>query len=240
MRKPCASGATGMTPPDPFTAPEYDRAALITIDVQNDTLDGGPFEVPGTSTILPRIHELCRAFRAAGRPILHVIRIYTADARDADRCRRGSLLAGKRILLKGSPGRRPADALLPTQDIRIDDDLLLSGSIQPIGPAEAILFKPRWGAFYRTPLEAVLEAKAVSTLVFCGCNYPNCPRTTIYQASERDFRITAVVDALSGMAPSDVDGLERIGVNWATAGAICRQLAIQPVDSMPDKGGAKP
>lgn len=227
-----------MTPPDPLTMPEYDRAALITIDVQNDTLDGGPFEVPGTSAILPRIHQLCRAFRTAGRPIFHVIRIYTPDARDADRCRRRSLLAGKPILLKGTPGRRPADALLPVQGIRIDDDLLMSGSIQRIGPAEAIVFKPRWGAFYRTPLEAALEEKAVSTLVVCGCNYPNCPRTSIYQASERDFRITAVVDAISGMAQTDIDGLERIGVNCATVESICRQPAIQAVDSGPDKGGA--
>lgn len=229
-----------MTPPDPFTIPEYSRAALVTIDVQNDTLDAGTFEVPGTTTILPQIHQLCRTFRAAGRPIFHVIRIYTPDAHDADRCRMRSLLAGKRILLKGSPGRRPADALLPTQDIRIDDDLLMSGSIQPIGPAEALIFKPRWGAFYRTPLEAVLKEKAVSTLVFCGCNYPNCPRTSIYQASERDFRITAVVDAISGMAQSDIEGLEHIGVNCATSETICRRLENERVDSMPDKGGAKP
>jgi nicotinamidase-related amidase len=223
--------------PDPFTTPEYDRSALITIDVQNDTLDGGTFEVPGTSTLLPRIHQLCRTFRAVGRPIFHVIRIYTPDARDADRCRRGSLLAGRRILLKGSPGRRPAGALLPAQDIRIDDDLLMSGSIQPIGPAEALIFKPRWGAFYRTPLEAALEEKAVSTLVFCGCNYPNCPRTSIYQASERDFRITAVVDAISGMAQTEIDGLERIGVNCATVEAVCRQFDSQLVDSRPEKAG---
>jgi nicotinamidase-related amidase len=213
-----------MTPPDPYTLPEYDKSALITIDVQNDTLDNGTFEVPGTSAILPRIRQLCRTFRAAGRPIFHVIRIYTPDARDADRCRIRSLLAGKRILLKGSPGRRPADALLPTQNVPIDDDLLMSGSTQPIGPAEAIIFKPRWGAFYRTPLDALLEEKAVSTVVFCGCNYPNCPRTSIYQASERDFRITAVVDAISGMAQSDLEGLERIGVNCTTTETICQQF----------------
>ena len=100
----------------------------------------------------------------------------------------------------------------------------MSGSIQAIGSAEALVFKPRWGAFYRTPLEALLKEKAVSTLVFCGCNYPNCPRTSIYQASERDFRITAAVDAISGMTPSDAEGLERIGVNCATSVAICRQL----------------
>jgi len=229
-----------MTPPDPFTIPEYDRAALITIDVQNDTLDNGTFEVPGTSTILPRIHQLCRTFRAAGRPIVHVIRIYTPDAHDADRCRIGSLLAGKRILLKGSPGRRPADALLPTQDVHIDDDLLMSGSIQPIGPAEAIVFKPRWGAFFRTPLEAHLRDQAISTLVFCGCNYPNCPRTSIYQASERDFRITAAVDAISGLGPSEIEGLERIGVNCATSEAICRRFKNKRGDSIPGNAGTTP
>ena len=225
-----------MTPPDPFTIPEYDRAALITIDVQNDTLDNGTFEVPGTSTILPQIHQLCLTFRAVGRPIVHIIRIYMPDARDADRCRRRSLLAGSRILLKGSPGRRPADELLPAKDIRIDDDLLMSGSIQPIGPAEALIFKPRWGAFYRTPLEALLKEKAVSTLVFCGCNYPNCPRTSIFQASERDFRVTAAVDAISGMAQSDIEGLERIGVNCARSETICRQLNNERADSMAERG----
>ena len=92
---------SSMTLPDAFTRPDYHRAALITIDVQNDALDGGAFEVPGTSAILPRIADLCRTFRHAGRPIVHVIRIYTPDAVDADRCRRSALLAGKRILLKG-------------------------------------------------------------------------------------------------------------------------------------------
>ncbi|WP_319406342.1 isochorismatase family cysteine hydrolase [uncultured Desulfosarcina sp.] len=211
-----------MTTPDQFTLPKYDRAALITIDVQNDTLDGGTFTVPGTTTILPQISRLCRTFRDAGRPIVHVIRIYTPDAEDADRCRRHSLLAGKPILLKGSSGRRPAEPLLPGKDVRIDDDLLMSGAIQPIGPQEAIVFKPRWGAFYHTPLEAFLRERTVSTLVFSGCNYPNCPRTSIYEASERDFRITAAVDAISGMAPSDISGLEKIGVNCAASEAICR------------------
>jgi nicotinamidase-related amidase len=225
-----------MTEPDPFTLAEYDRAALITIDVQNDTLDGGTFAVPGTSTILPRISDLCRTFRQARRPIVHVIRIYTPDAADADRCRRRSLLAGKPMLLKGSAGRRPADPLLPGKDIPIDDDLLMSGAIQPIGPEEVIIFKPRWGAFYRTPVEDLLREKAVSTLVFCGCNYANCPRTSIYEASQRDFRITAVVDAISGINPSDIAELERIGVNCATSEAICRIFTNKRVDVTPTKG----
>jgi nicotinamidase-related amidase len=213
-----------MTPSDPFTAPEYDRAALITIDVQNDTLAGGSFEVAGTSNILEPIRHLCQTFRTAGRPIIHVLRIYTSDAQDADRCRRASLLAGEQILLKGSAGRRPVNALLPSQTIRIDDDLLLSGKPQPVGPDEILMYKPRWGAFYRTPLEALCREKAVSTLVVCGCNFPNCPRTSIYQASERDFRITAVTDALSGMTPSDVAALEKIGITCASSQTVCEVI----------------
>jgi nicotinamidase-related amidase len=213
-----------MTRPDTFTIPEYDRAALITIDVQNDTLNGGPFEVPGTSAILPQISGLCRTFRDAGRPIVHVIRIYTADAGDADLCRRNALLAGMRMLLKGSVGRRPAGPLLPGEDIRIDDDLLMSGGIQPIGPREAIVYKPRWGAFYRTPLEAHLREKGVSTLVFSGCNYPNCPRTSIYEASERDFRIAVAVDAISRLHDTDIQGLGSIGVQCAPSEAICASV----------------
>ncbi len=116
----------------------------------------------------------------------------------------------------------------------------MSGSIQPIGPAEALVFKPRWGAFYRTPLEDHLRNQAVSTLVFCGCNYPNCPRISIYQASERDFRITAAVDAISGMAPSDIEGLERIGVNCATSEAICRRFENKRADSIPGNAGTTP
>jgi nicotinamidase-related amidase len=211
-----------MTAPDPFTRPQYDRAALITIDVQNDTLEGGAFEVTGTSTILPRISRLCRAFRLAARPIFHVIRIYTPDALDADRCRRTSLLAGKSILLRGTAGRRPADALMPEANMRIDDDLLMSGAIQAIGPTEAIVFKPRWGAFYRTRLETHLRESGVSTLVFCGCNYPNCPRASIYEASERDFRITAAVDAISGLTQRDIAELALIGVNCTASEEICR------------------
>lgn len=217
-----------MKRPDPHTDAEYDRAALITIDVQNDTLDGNALEIAGTSAILPPINRLCQAFRSAGRPIVHVIRIYTPDAVDADRCRRAALLEGGRILLKGSKGRRPADALLPDPTIRIDDDRLLKGEIQCIGPGEAIVFKPRWGAFYRTALETHLREKAVSTLVFTGCNFPNCPRASIVEASERDFRISAVVDAISGITPPDIAWLNNIGVCCATTDDICRIIGGSP------------
>ena len=62
-----------------FTDPEHAHSALITIDVQCDTLDGEPFEIPGTSAILPRIGQLAAAFRSSGSPIIHVVRLYESD-----------------------------------------------------------------------------------------------------------------------------------------------------------------
>ena len=48
--------------------------------------------------------------------------------------------------------------------------------------------------------------------MICGCNFPNCPRPTIYEASERDFHIVFVPDATSGVYARGLDELKRIGV----------------------------
>ena len=75
-----------------------------------------------------------------------------------------------------------------------------------------IIYKPRWGAFYNTPLDNHLKNIGVSTLVFSGCNFPNCPRTSIYEASERDYKIALAEDAISGLYEQGKDELINIGV----------------------------
>ena len=52
----------------------------------------------------------------------------------------------------------------------------------------------------------------VNTTAVCGCNFPNCPRATIYEASERDFRVAVVADATSGLYERGLRELENIGV----------------------------
>src|SRR6266851_2526126 len=102
------------------------------------------------------------------------------------------------MLLVGSPGSELAQSLLPAPDVKVQAGLLLSGRLQSVGRHEWILYKPRWGAFFKTCLEEHLRGLDVTTLVFAGCNFPNCPRTSIYEASERDFRLVAIADAISG------------------------------------------
>lgn len=195
-----------------YTSPDHRRSALITIDVQRDTLDGQPLEIPGTSAAVPQITRAIRFFRARSRPIIHVVRLYKPDGTNVDLCRRLMVEEGVQVVIAGSPGSQLAEALLPSPDVVLEVDQLLSGQMQSIGPAEWIMYKPRWGAFYGTALDQQLRSLQVSTLVFAGCNFPNCPRTSIYEASERDFRIVVLEDGISGLYETGRKELENIGV----------------------------
>jgi len=162
---------------DPYTDPDFAAAALITIDTQRDLLDGGPLEIAGTSAVVPRMSALLALCRELGRPIVHVVRLYRPDGSNADLCRRRALEQGAPVLHPGAPGSQIAEELLPSPDLLLDHELLLAGGVQVLGPGEIAVYKSRWGAFYRTPLEGHLRERGVSTLVFSGCNFPNCPRT---------------------------------------------------------------
>ncbi len=184
---------------DEYTRPDFDKSAIITIDVLRDTLDGQCLEIPGTSAALPKMKQLLDFYRENNKPIIHIVRIYKADGSNVDLCRRGLIEAGAEILTENSLGAELAPQLFDNEAVRYDTKLLLNGGVQKISNNEVIIYKPRWGAFYSTPLEKHLKELEVNTLVFCGCNYPNCPRTSIYEASERDYKIALAEDAISGL-----------------------------------------
>lgn len=203
-----------------YTTPKWSSSALITIDTQCDTLDGQPFEIPGTTAILPRMKSLLAAFRLSGRPIIHIVRIYQTDGSNVDLCRKELVRKGARLVLAGSSGCQLASDILPKKGILLDEDLLLSHGIQTIGANEVVIYKPRWGAFYNTPLEQYLGKQNISTLLFSGCNFPNCPRTSIYEASERDFRVVLVDDAVSGLYDQGRIEMRNIGIELLSTSQI--------------------
>ena len=151
-------------------APRAAGAALVVIDVQNDfTLPGAPAEIAGTMAVVPNIARLLAAFRAAGRPIVHVVRLYAPDGSDAEPVRRPQLRAGGHIVAPGSDGAEIVTALKPAPELRLDPARLLAGEAQPLtangafaangsfAGNEHVIYKPRWGAFYRTALELHLR-----------------------------------------------------------------------------------
>ena len=209
---------------DHYVAPDFGASALITIDTQRDVLDGQPLEIRGTSAALPAMQRLLDAFRRAQAPVVHVVRLYRRGGSNVDLCRRGLVEGGAAILAPGTEGSELAPELLADQSVRLDPDLLLAGGIQEIGGLEMAMYKPRWGAFFKTPLEGHLREHGISTLVFCGCNFPNCPRTSIYEASERDFRVVLPTDAISGLYERGERELAAIGVQLMTSDQIATGL----------------
>jgi nicotinamidase-related amidase len=214
-----------MAPTDDFISPHWEHSALVIVDVQADFVDGAA-TVPGTAEVLDNLTRLADAFRRHGRPVVHVVRLYDRAGHDVDLVRRALIGSGASVVAPGTEGSQIPPSLLPTR-VDLDPDLLLSGALQQVGPTEHVLYKPRWSAFHRTRLQDHLDALGVDTVVVAGCNLPNCPRATLFDATERDYRAVAVTDATSQTTPERLADLALIGVTAVTTDEACRGL--QPV-----------
>jgi len=57
-----------------YVSPEWQHSALLIVDVQNDFVSGSSV-VDGTAERLAALTRLAAMFRAAHRPIVHVVRL---------------------------------------------------------------------------------------------------------------------------------------------------------------------
>jgi len=193
---------------------EQDKSALLIIDMQNDFANPkGQSYVDGTEEIIPHLAYLTRIFRRYGKPVFHIIRLYLPDGSNAELCRRQLISSGRSIVAPHSWGAEVIDALLPEIRSPHSHDELLNGNIIRFGDNDYILYKPRWGAFYNTALQDMLRSKDINSLFVAGCNFPNCPRTTLYEASERDYKIAMVPSTISGVYDRGLQEMQHIGVH---------------------------
>lgn len=197
-----------------YTSPNWNTSVLITIDTQNDfSLPNAPAEIVGTSQVLPNMVRILEAYRQKGLPIIHVIRLYKEDGSNVDICRREAIENGAKIAAPHTDGAELVSEIRSLGYTSLDADKLLNGEFQTVGENEWVMYKPRWGAFYQTDLEAFLRERGIDTIVFTGCNFPNCPRTSMYEASERDFRVVMVADSMSQVYEKGIQEMNNIGVH---------------------------
>jgi len=209
---------------DRYTRPDFAHAALLSIDVQRDVLDGGPLSFASPRSQLPNMAHVVGAFRTGRRPIVHVVRLYRPDGTNADLCRRGAVERGEGALVVGTAGCELVGDLLPASGLELNTHALLAGRFQHLTCNETVMYKPRWGAFYGTRLLEHLRVTGVTTVVVIGCNFPNCPRATIVEASERDLRVVAVADAISRFSNRDAVEAGEIDVAVMTSDEVVRGL----------------
>jgi nicotinamidase-related amidase len=194
-----------------YLCPEWQHAALVLIDVQNDFISGSSV-IDGTAERVKTMGRVASIFRAVQRPIVHIVRLYPPGSSDIDTVRRAAIESGTSIVAPDTRGAQIPPAVLPTP-LELDSSALLAGHPQPAGPNEIVLYKPRWSAFYRTSLDSHLRALGVTTVVVAGCNLPNCPRATLFDACERDYRAVLITDATSQCTPERLEDLGLLGVS---------------------------
>ena len=130
-----------------YTVPDPTHSALLIIDVQRDfALRGAIAEIPDTMQAVPCIQRIVKQYREQKLPIIHIIRLYLSDGFNVDLCRRKDIENGKQIVVLGSDGADLLDELKPLSSIKLDSNLLLSGSLQQIGDMEWITVQASMGS----------------------------------------------------------------------------------------------
>ena len=212
-----------------YTLPQRDRVALITNELQRDYIEeGSPISSQSTRQSARQAAGIVRAFREQGLPILHGVRFFLPDGSNVEPCRRQAVEESMRVLM---PGTRGADLLEDIQlpgERRLAVHTLLDGEIQELSRSEYAFYKPRWGAFYRTPLDAMLQQWGVNTLVLVGSDFQRGVQATVYEACARDYRVVVIPEAAGNDEPEEaLNELGRLGVylmsetatqNWLKSG----------------------
>ena len=182
--------------PEPIPV-NWDRAALVVIDMQRDFLEPGGFgETLGNDvsllakTIKP-IKALLDRFREKGIQIIHTREGHRPDLSDAPRAKveRGapSMRIGAkgpmgRILVRGEAGHDIIPELYPKD-------------------GEAVVDKPGKGAFFATDLHAMLVNRSVESLIVCGVTTEVCVHTTVREANDRGYRCIVPSDCCGSYFP---------------------------------------
>lgn len=159
------------------------ETALLIIDMQNDfVLPGAPVCVEGALETVPNIAKVLDCFRRDKAPVFHVVREYRTDGSDVEANRRKAFKDAGGFVV---PGTRGCDIV---------------AGLEPVA-GEYRLVKKRYSGFMQTELDLMLRRLAVTRLVVCGTQYPNCVRATIFDAVALGYDVTLVTDAASARTP---------------------------------------
>lgn len=184
--------------PYEYELPEdLSKLALVIIDMQRDFMEPGGFgdalgnDVLRLQAIVPALKELLAAFRALELTVVHTIECHQPDLSDCPPSKlnrgKGSLKIGDegpmgRILVLGEPGNGIIPELAPL-------------------PGEIVITKPGKGAFYATPLGAVLAERGITHLLVTGVTTEVCVQTTMREANDRGYECLMVEDCTESYFP---------------------------------------
>jgi ureidoacrylate peracid hydrolase len=209
-----------MTAGTPIDAIDPARSALLIIDMQNafchpkGTLGISGVDVsPAQATYQP-VRDLAEAFAAHGLPVIWTQQVHLA--RDAAR--------DAKALAPHTAKRKQVSCLSGSWDAQLVDELAGLASDPTF-----VVTKHRFGSFYETRLQSLLDMLGVKALFVAGVTANACVETTLREAYLRDYDVVAVTDAIAAVRPQWLDTAQAVWAQYlgvlATSGEVLGWLA---------------
>lgn len=194
------------------------KTALLIVDMQNDfVLPGAPAVIKGAFASVARVSEVLTWFRQKHHAVFHIVREYREDGSDIEISRRDAFLAGPSYVVPGSKGAEIVQVLSPVR-------------------GEYRIVKPRFSAFFGTELDLILRRLAISRLVICGTQYPNCIRATAFDSLSYDYDTVVITDATSASGPevtkSNIRDMKNIGIRCVSFDAFTKKRSGKRISPM--------
>jgi len=178
-----------------------EKSALLVIDLQNafchkdGTLGQSGLDTVRLSAVVEPLRRVIERCHHAGMPVLWTVQEHFRE----DRRR------GRKRLPSHTSRRKGVSALAGTWDAEIVDELK-----DLVREPAHVIRKHRFGGFYETRLEVVLEQLGVEALFIAGLTANACVETTIREAYLRDYDVVAIEDCISGVNPQWEESAKKV------------------------------
>ena len=209
---------------------DFNRAALVIIDMQRDFIEPGGFgaslgnDVSLLAAIVPACRAMLATWRAAGGVVVHTRESHKPDLSDCPPAKR---LRGNPALRIGDPG--PMGRIL----IAGEPGAAIIPELAP-APGEIILDKPGKGAFHATGLQEELAARHITHLVFMGVTTEVCVQTTMREANDRGYECLLLEDCTESYFPEfKAATLAMLRAQGAIVGWTCQSAQLRAAMAPP-------
>jgi len=195
-------------------------SALIVIDMQNDFCQpDSELFVAQSPGVFQNVQAAVASCRAAGVPVIFVMRRHRAGGCDVDRSRRE--LFARRPFLVDSPGADLIDGL-------------------QVEPGDYLVVKRRWSAFFGTDLDSLLRRLGVHRLYLAGVQTPNCIRGTACDANSLDYECVVLSDATASatmaVQAANLFDMRNMGIEVLTTAEALASVGSRPVAAVTGGG----
>jgi len=180
---------------------EPGRTALLVIDMQRGFLDpGAALEVPEGREIIPNVRRLVDLCREKGVPVVFTEFVYST----AVPCLRGDPFGVEHLpAVEGGPtgfGYPSDNCLIGPAAGDGPNSADTVGELAP-RPDELVVRSHTYDKFYDTPLDLALRSRDIRYLAITGVVTDVCVNATLMTAATRNYRVTAVTDAVATLWP---------------------------------------